>query len=119
MWNLTLSAPNGTIRFIHVEMALLLREHVYRIGKLYFDRYLARLYPFTWHSRGSQSSGSAVRWEFPPCRVSRVTCQNGSKPTSAGVPRPSHPRTWAGLSDTIPLAGLAARARAPLGPPTG
>jgi len=38
MWNLTLSAPNGTIRFIRVEMALLLREHVYRIGKLYFDR---------------------------------------------------------------------------------
>jgi hypothetical protein len=38
---------------------------------------LARLYPFMRHSRGSQSSGSAVRWEFPLCQLSQVTWENG------------------------------------------
>ena len=57
---------------------------------------LARLYPFRPHNRGSQSSGSAVRRGFPPCRLSQVTCKNGSRSTSAGAPWRWHRQRWAG-----------------------
>jgi hypothetical protein len=80
---------------------------------------LARLYPCRRHRRGSPASGAAVRWAFPPGRGSRVTCNNGSRSTRAGVPRRSHPHTGAGLGATMPLAGVAARALAPVGPPPG
>jgi hypothetical protein len=68
--------------------------------------------------RGSQSSGIAVGWEFPSCRVSRVTCKNGSRSTSGSAPRRSHPQKWAGLCDTTPLVGSAAHALGAVIPPT-
>jgi len=69
---------------------------------------LARLYPFMRHSRGSQSSGSAVRWEFPLCRLSQVTWiipRSGQPGTTAG---PSRGHIWA-----VPCEARAERATVP------
>jgi hypothetical protein len=80
---------------------------------------LARLDPIKPRSRGYQSSGSAVHRGFPPYRLAQVTWNQGSRATSAGVLRRSPRQRSAGVGETTPRAALAARARVPVGPPTG
>jgi Patatin-like phospholipase len=82
-----------------------IRKKLAAKGKHTFkDLILARLYPFMPHSRGYQSSGSAMRRGFPPYRLSSVTWENVSESTSAGARWRWHPQRSAEVCDTTRLA---------------
>src|SRR5215204_5826363 len=76
--------------------------------------YLARLYPFTRHSKESLS---AARIRCAPLlrhQPYSVTCENLLRATTAAAPRPTHPRRSGALSSITPLAAHPASCLRPL-----